>query len=104
MKDEISKLLQEVVDQAPKEFTRTKKTRTLILILVLTVLVVGTATVNWLGESISGFLAVILLLAVVTVLGFWLNMSWRCPVCDEIPGSMLGNPKFCIQCGAKLEE
>jgi len=104
MPTEIEKLIKHTLQQAPKEFKRVKRKRNLISIAILVVFAVGYFLNNWLEQTMSVCGSVMLQFFVIVVLTLWLKESWKCPICYEMPGFILSDPKFCSECGTMLEE
>ncbi len=104
MPTETEKLIEHTVQQAPKEFNRVKRKRNLISIAILVVFALGYFLNNWLEQTMSACGSVMLQFFAIIILAIWLRESWKCPICYEIPGFIWSNPKFCSECGTKLEE
>jgi hypothetical protein len=95
---------EQVARQAPKEFGRVKRMRNYGVGGILAILVAS----GILGETFKPFgsqcLIIFLSVFAVIILILWVREQWKCPVCNEMPGFVFNNPKFCSECGAKLEE
>jgi len=103
MSNETKKLIEQATLQAPKEFMKVKRTRNLLGLAMFVIIVAMRVFENYLMQTISFCGFTIFQLFAVGVLFIWLGESWKCPVCYETPGFFLSNPKFCNECGTKLE-
>ena|SRR5690242_17906707 len=101
---ETQKLIEQVAIQAPKEFIRIKRGRNYIGLTFLLLNLLSALFTNYLVHSITFCGAIVVPIVVNVLLLIWLRETWKCPVCYEVPGFILSNPKFCNECGSKLEE
>lgn len=104
MPTNIDDVRDEIAKKAPEEFRRVKRVRNYGVGGILATLVAS----GILGETFKQFgsqcLLIFLSVFAVIILTLWVREQWRCPVCNEMPGFVFRNPKFCSECGAPLEE
>ena len=104
MANETEKLIKQVAIHAPKEFARIKRMRNYWVLAILTIIILSYLFENYLEQAFSFCGATFFELFSALTLTIILRESWKCPVCYEVPGFILSNPKFCAACGAKLDE
>ena len=104
MSKETERMIEQTAMQAPKEFVKVKRRRDLLGLAMFIIFAMGSFFENYLEQSISACGSVMLQILIIVVLFVWLRENWKCPVCYKMPGHVLSNPRFCNECGTKLEE